>query len=130
MKKCKFFYKLIFKNPPYPNWLNSFIFRVVFSAFVSVLKTVEYFLNKITNRNAEALGLTKINSKWKLKEDYFLLEGSTTSKDRYEMIKKFNNKSDRKFRLFLISSKAGGIGVNLIGANRCVILGRYQNTEL
>lgn len=87
-------------------------------------------MNKITNRNAEALGLTKINPKWKLKEDYFLLEGSTTSKDRYEMIKKFNNKSDRKFRLFLISSKAGGIGVNLIGANRCVILGRYQNTEL
>lgn len=106
---------------------------MVFSSFVTVLRVVQYFLNKITNkdsiRNAEALGLTKFNSKWKEGTDYYVLDGTTSKQDRYDKIKKFNDENDERMRLFLISAKAGGIGINLCGANRCVILGRFKNTK-
>lgn len=87
-------------------------------------------MNKITNRNAEALGSTKINSKWHQKKEYYLLQLNSTKQELYDMMKKFNDKSDNRFRLFLISAKAGGVGVNLIGANRCVVLDTSWNPAI
>lgn len=51
---------------------------------------------------------------------FFRLDGSTKMKDRPEMIKSFN-KAGSKYDVFLISTKAGGLGFNLPGANRVVI---------
>ncbi|KAE9983878.1 hypothetical protein BLS_003536 [Venturia inaequalis] len=51
---------------------------------------------------------------------FFRLDGQTKMKDRPEMIKSFN-KAGSKYDVFLISTKAGGLGFNLPGANRVVI---------
>ena len=50
--------------------------------------------------------------------DYFRIDGSICSKKRNIQIDRFNSKDQPRARLFLISTRAGGIGVNLVGANR------------
>ncbi len=68
---------------------------LIFSQFTSMLALIE----KELKRN-------KVSS--------FLLKGSTKSKDRIEMVEKFNSDATN---VFLISLKAGGTGLNLTGAD-------------
>ncbi|EPR64357.1 SWI2/SNF2-containing protein RAD54 [Toxoplasma gondii GT1] len=49
------------------------------------------------------------------------LDGQTSIKKRHAMITKFNDPMNPHSFVFLLSSKAGGCGVNLIGANRLVL---------
>ncbi|RGB44082.1 P-loop containing nucleoside triphosphate hydrolase protein [Rhizophagus diaphanus] len=48
------------------------------------------------------------------------LDGSMSIKKRQELVNQFNNPNNPEF-VFLLSSKAGGCGINLIGANRLVL---------
>ena len=48
------------------------------------------------------------------------LDGSTSINKRQKLVKKFNDPQDNQF-VFLLSSKAGGCGLNLIGGNRLVL---------
>jgi SNF2 family DNA or RNA helicase len=49
------------------------------------------------------------------------LDGSTSIKNRQPIVDRFNTAEDPSFVL-LLSSKAGGCGLNIIGANRLVLL--------
>ena len=49
------------------------------------------------------------------------LDGSLAVKKRMEMVNSFNDPTNRNAFVFLLSSKAGGCGINLIGANRLVL---------
>ncbi|XP_035698266.1 DNA repair and recombination protein RAD54-like [Branchiostoma floridae] len=51
---------------------------------------------------------------------YVRLDGSMTIKKRAKVVERFNNPSSPEF-IFMLSSKAGGCGLNLIGANRLVM---------
>lgn len=51
---------------------------------------------------------------------YFRLEGSTQLKKRQKLVDQFNDPQRKEF-VFLLSSKAGGCGINLIGANRLIL---------
>ncbi|XP_033738502.1 DNA excision repair protein ERCC-6-like 2 isoform X2 [Pecten maximus] len=51
--------------------------------------------------------------------EYRRLDGSTSVKKRMELVREFNK--DPSIFIFLISTKAGGLGLNLTGANRVVI---------
>ena len=51
---------------------------------------------------------------WKKGNDYLRIDGSTDSGRRGDLIDKFNSNEDIK--LFLISSLAGGIGINLVSS--------------
>ncbi|KAJ1918404.1 DNA-dependent ATPase protein rad54 [Mycoemilia scoparia] len=51
---------------------------------------------------------------------YHRLDGSMQIAKRQRMVEQFNNPKDSSF-VFLLSSKAGGCGINLIGANRLVL---------
>ncbi|XP_037960065.1 DNA repair and recombination protein RAD54-like [Teleopsis dalmanni] len=53
----------------------------------------------------------------KRKYTYVRLDGSMTIKKRSKVVDKFNDPTSDCF-LFMLSSKAGGCGLNLIGANR------------
>lgn len=48
------------------------------------------------------------------------LDGSTSITRRHNLVKTFNDPNSNSFA-FLLSSKAGGCGINLIGANRLVM---------
>lgn len=51
---------------------------------------------------------------------FIRLDGSVSIKKRQEMVVQFNDPTRDAFA-FLLSSKAGGCGLNLIGANRLVL---------
>ncbi|XP_024532859.1 protein CHROMATIN REMODELING 25 [Selaginella moellendorffii] len=51
---------------------------------------------------------------------YVRLDGSTSIGKRQKLVQKFNDPSQNEFA-FLLSSKAGGCGLNLIGGNRLVL---------
>ncbi|MDK0947499.1 DEAD/DEAH box helicase [Clostridium perfringens] len=67
--------------------------------------------------------LQKIEEDFK-KEDisYLYLDGETSAKDRVERVKKFNE--DSNIKVFLISLKAGGVGLNLTSASVVIHYGR------
>ena len=89
---------------------------VVFSQSIATLDSLEEFLNNGFFRK----------SKWRRDRQYFRLDGQTKVKDRQNMIAQFN-RSRSAMRLFLVSTRAGGIGINLIGANRVVVLDASWN---
>ncbi|XP_019123536.2 DNA repair and recombination protein RAD54-like [Larimichthys crocea] len=51
---------------------------------------------------------------------YVRLDGTMSIKKRAKIVEKFNSPSNPEF-IFMLSSKAGGCGLNLIGANRLVM---------
>lgn len=53
------------------------------------------------------------------------LDGSTSALEREKLINEFNSNS--KIYLFLVSTRAGSLGINLIGANRVVVLDASWN---
>ncbi|KAK0567835.1 helicase [Tilletia horrida] len=50
------------------------------------------------------------------------LDGKTKQKDRMDIVNDFNRQSASKSFAFLLSAKSGGVGLNLIGANRLILL--------
>ncbi|VIO87763.1 Uncharacterized protein BM_BM7309 [Brugia malayi] len=48
------------------------------------------------------------------------LDGSTEAKKRMEIVEEFNSLSNKNYA-FLLSAKAGGLGLNLVGANRMIL---------
>lgn len=51
---------------------------------------------------------------------YCRLDGSTELESRDEQIRDFTSEGSEKF-IFLISTKAGGLGINLVSANHVVL---------
>ena len=70
--------------------------------------------------------LQKIEEDFK-KEDisYLYLDGGTSAKDRVERVKKFNE--DSNIKVFLISLKAGGVGLNLTSASMVIHFDPWWN---
>ena len=58
---------------------------------------------------------------------HFILEGSTKAKTRIEMVEEFNKNDEIK--VFLISLKAGGTGLNLVGADMVIHLDPWWNSS-
>ncbi|KAG9316430.1 P-loop containing nucleoside triphosphate hydrolase protein [Chiua virens] len=50
------------------------------------------------------------------------LDGQTPAPKRQEYVNLFNKSSQQSYFLFLLSSKAGGVGLNLIGASRLCLI--------
>lgn len=51
--------------------------------------------------------------------NYLRMDGATNIKDRQNLVDRFNN--DPNLHVFLLTTKVGGLGVNLTGANRVII---------
>jgi hypothetical protein len=51
---------------------------------------------------------------------FFRLDGTMSITKRQKLVDQFNNPEGKEF-IFLLSSKAGGCGINLIGANRLIL---------
>jgi DNA excision repair protein ERCC-6 len=50
---------------------------------------------------------------------YLRMDGNTSIKDRQDLVNRFNN--DPNLHVFLLTTKVGGLGVNLTGADRVII---------
>ena len=51
---------------------------------------------------------------------HFRLDGTMSISKRQKYVDRFNDPEGSEF-IFLLSSKAGGCGINLIGANRLIL---------
>ncbi|XP_048589245.1 transcriptional regulator ATRX isoform X2 [Nematostella vectensis] len=59
--------------------------------------------------------------------DYFRMDGSTSVQLRQRWADIFNDPDNKTARLFLISTKAGGLGINLVAANRVIVFDASWN---
>jgi RAD54-like protein 2 len=59
---------------------------------------------------------------WSKNVNFCRLDGSTGSADRERLISAFNSPANTEMWVFLLSTKAGCLGINLIGANRVIVL--------
>jgi RAD54-like protein 2 len=86
---------------------------LVFSQSLLTLDLIEMFLG--------------MKFQWAKNRDYFRLDGSTGGLERERLIKEFNSEGRPELRLFLVSTRAGSLGINLIGANRVVVFDASWN---
>lgn len=56
---------------------------------------------------------------WVQGKDFLRIDGGTSGVERGELLQDFSD--DKSLKLFLISSVAGGIGINLVSASRVVL---------
>ncbi|WEJ93861.1 helicase [Yamadazyma tenuis] len=63
----------------------------------------------------------------KLNFEFLRLDGSTNPSTRTSIINQFNNVSFPRYPIFLLSSKSGGFGINLIGASRLILFDNDWN---
>jgi hypothetical protein len=52
---------------------------------------------------------------------YLRLDGKTSAANRQKMVDQFNSPYSKNIFIFLLSAKAGGVGINLVGASRLVM---------
>ncbi|KAE8739325.1 hypothetical protein FOCC_FOCC015174 [Frankliniella occidentalis] len=103
---------------------------LVFSQSLFSLDIIEYFLAKIdtATKNDDVNELVDGHrGSWSLGKDYFRLDGSTPTETRSTSCNIFNRTSNLRARLFLISTRAGGLGINLVAANRVIIFDASWN---
>ncbi|KAL1021367.1 hypothetical protein UPYG_G00012390 [Umbra pygmaea] len=98
---------------------------LVFSQSLSTLSVIEEFLAK---RRLPATRAREGNNQyWVRNLNYYRLDGSTSASERERLINQFNDLSNISAMAFLLSTRAGCLGVNLIGANRVVVFDASWN---
>ncbi|XP_028452111.1 transcriptional regulator ATRX-like isoform X1 [Perca flavescens] len=97
---------------------------LVFSQSLISLDLIEDFLN--TFHHARDPSSFQAGS-WIKNVDYYRLDGSTSAPLRKKWADHFNNASNHRGRLFLISTRAGSLGINLVAANRVIIFDASWN---
>lgn len=90
---------------------------LLFSQSLLTLNILEKFLQQ------NKVPLTENN--WAKNVNYFRLDGSTPALEREKLINEFN--SNENVKLFLVSTKAGSLGINLVGANRVIVFDASWN---
>ncbi|XP_042347123.1 helicase ARIP4-like isoform X2 [Plectropomus leopardus] len=101
---------------------------LVFSQSLSTLTVIEDFLAKRPvppSPNTSSRDRPKQN--WVRNLNYYRLDGSTTASERERLINQFNDPMNTSAWVFLLSTRAGCLGVNLIGANRVVVFDASWN---
>jgi transcription termination factor 2 len=62
--------------------------------------------------------------------EYYEVKGDVPLFRRNELVEQFNDKSNNDVRVMLLSLCAGGVGLNLVGANRMFLLDIHWNPAL
>jgi RAD54-like protein 2 len=90
---------------------------LVFSQSLLTLNLLERFLQRRKIPNSQ--------NYWSRNHSYFRLDGSTSALEREKLINEFN--ANLNFKLFLVSTRAGSLGINLVGANRVIVFDASWN---
>ncbi|CAG5980738.1 unnamed protein product [Menidia menidia] len=99
---------------------------LVFSQSLSTLTVIEDFLSKRPMPQA-VISPDMQNQNWVRNLNYYRLDGSTSASERERLINQFNDPENNTTWVFLLSTRAGCLGVNLIGANRVVVFDASWN---
>lgn len=93
---------------------------LTFSQSLFTLDLIEDFLarNSLKHDSGET-------ENWAKNVNYFRLDGSTSALEREKLINEFN--ANKKIHLFLVSTRAGSLGINLVGANRAIVFDASWN---
>ncbi|XP_030632729.1 helicase ARIP4 [Chanos chanos] len=99
---------------------------LVFSQSLSTLTVIEDFL---CTRPMPACRVKpdSPSPNWIRSINYYRLDGSTSASERERLINQFNDPANDAAWVFLLSTRAGCLGVNLIGANRVVVFDASWN---
>ncbi|KAM7412316.1 hypothetical protein PAMA_022001 [Pampus argenteus] len=101
---------------------------LVFSQSLSTLTVIEDFLAKRpVPPSPNTSSRDRPNHNWVRNLNYYRLDGSTTASERERLINQFNDPTNTSAWVFLLSTRAGCLGVNLIGANRVVVFDASWN---
>ncbi|KAM4696901.1 transcriptional regulator ATRX [Rhinophrynus dorsalis] len=101
---------------------------LVFSQSLISLDLIEDFLELASTEETEDKRVIyKGEGKWYRNIDYYRLDGATTAQARKKWAEEFNDVTNVRGRLFLISTKAGSLGINLVAANRVIIFDASWN---
>uniref|UniRef100_A0A671LZB6 DNA helicase n=1 Tax=Sinocyclocheilus anshuiensis TaxID=1608454 RepID=A0A671LZB6_9TELE len=101
---------------------------LVFSQSLISLDLIEDFLELAGRAKEEGkLSPYKGEGKWFRNIDYYRLDGSTSAMTRKKWAEEFNDTSNVRGRLFIISTRAGSLGINLVAANRVIIFDASWN---
>ncbi|MBN3271609.1 ATRX regulator, partial [Polyodon spathula] len=101
---------------------------LVFSQSLISLDLIEDFLELAGRAKEEGKPeIYKGDGKWFRNIDYYRLDGSTNAVARKKWAEEFNDVSNDRGRLFLISTRAGSLGINLVASNRVIIFDASWN---
>ncbi|XP_044538874.1 transcriptional regulator ATRX-like [Gracilinanus agilis] len=103
---------------------------LVFSQSLISLDLIEDFLelgNVEMSDDKDRPPIYKGEGKWFRNIDYYRLDGSATAQSRKKWAGEFNDETNVRGRLFIISTKAGSLGINLVAANRVIIFDASWN---
>ncbi|XP_066515415.1 transcriptional regulator ATRX-like isoform X2 [Hoplias malabaricus] len=101
---------------------------LVFSQSLLSLDLIETFLelaNKAKDQGTKSI--YKGEKLWLRNNDYYRLDGTTSATARKKWAQEFNNIRNKRGRLFLISTRAGSLGINLVAANRVIVFDASWN---
>uniref|UniRef100_A0AAY4EP16 ATP-dependent helicase ATRX n=1 Tax=Denticeps clupeoides TaxID=299321 RepID=A0AAY4EP16_9TELE len=101
---------------------------LVFSQSLISLNLIEEFLmvSNTTASDDSAVPSPGLGT-WVRNKDYYRIDGSTSVQTRKKLAQEFNNVKNQRGRLFLISTRAGSLGTNLVAANRVVVFDASWN---
>ncbi|XP_067945444.1 transcriptional regulator ATRX-like [Watersipora subatra] len=100
---------------------------LLFSQGILTLDLIEDFLEMIHNSDDEVTKALYGSVQWKKGLNYFRIDGTVDAAQRRRACSLFNKPANHNARLFLISTRAGGMGINLVGANRVIIFDASWN---
>ncbi|XP_063908124.1 transcriptional regulator ATRX homolog isoform X4 [Zophobas morio] len=92
---------------------------LIFVQFLVELDIIENFLKYHGTENQQS---------WRPNVDYYRMDGKTPVDDRDTLCRRFN--TDATAKLFILTHRVGGLGLNLVGANRVIMIGSNYNPSL
>ncbi|KAJ1527125.1 hypothetical protein ONE63_008659 [Megalurothrips usitatus] len=92
---------------------------LLFSQSLFTLSLIEEYLQR------SYIPVPGVYERWQRNRTYFRLDGSTTAQEREKLINEFN--ANPNVYLFLVSTRAGSLGINLVGANRVIVFDASWN---
>ncbi|XP_032886020.1 transcriptional regulator ATRX isoform X3 [Amblyraja radiata] len=101
---------------------------LVFSQSLISLDLIEDFLEMANREKSDdKTNVYKGEGKWYRNIDYYRMDGSTSAQTRKKWAEEFNDETNVRGRLFIISTKAGSLGINLVASNRVIIFDASWN---